>query len=163
MIRLGKNINSTILTVGGSLWKFDAYISAGVFISFFIAYYLDINHYAKFSPYVDPIMSIIMVLALIKPPLQAIWHNILDLVDANPDGDIEEILAILISQQSLQYAVANTNTIKIRRAGRQLFINVQYNITEQTQTIKELQQLNQELRHKIQKIYPNSNVDITMI
>ncbi len=65
-------IKSPIVAVDVKNWWIDTLISAGVAIAFFIAIVIEKTPYASLTPYVDPVVVIVLVLAMLPVP----WHII---------------------------------------------------------------------------------------
>lgn len=66
-------------------------------------------------------------------------HNIRDLLDASPSEEVKVEVNTLVRQHEAKHNLDDTSTIiRIRRAGRLLYIEVRFDITGQTRSIKDI-------------------------
>jgi cation diffusion facilitator family transporter len=121
--------SSTILQANLLAYKIDLYISGGLFLSFLFAYLLKsfgLDFYAELA---DPIISIGLCLILVHEPITLFWESVCDLLDVNPNIELQAEVAGRINRFLIEECKQPGNVkIKLRKAGRKYFVIAHYRI-----------------------------------
>ncbi len=134
--RTGKIVNSSILTANGWGWYLDGLFSFGICAGFTLGFILKVLNYGNLSHYVDPVMTLILVSIIISHPLKTIKHHILELVDASPGEDVEKSVLEAAERLKRKYGISNINRIRLRKAGRKVFIELLFSLKEKENIAK---------------------------
>ncbi len=134
--RKGKIVNSSILTENGWGWYLDGLFSFGICAGFTLGLILKTLNCGNLSHYVDPVMTIILVLIIISHPLKTIKRHILELVDASPGEDIEESVREVTERLKQKHGLSDIKRIRLRKAGRKVFIELIFSLKEKEATAK---------------------------
>ena len=123
-------VDSPLLKTEALTWGIAAIESIGVLAGFAVAWVLEHQpnpELQKFAPYVDPVMAVILSLAILKEPLKTYWESSSDLLDASFQSDtvkqIRERVAAVLAQR---YPLISLHAVRLRRAGRKLFVHVEF-------------------------------------
>ncbi len=132
----GKIVNSSILDANGLGWYLDGLFSFGICAGFTTGSILKTLNYGDLSHYVDPVMTLILVSIIISHPLKTIKHHILELVDASPGEDVEKDVREIAERLKRKYGISNINRIRLRKAGRKVFIELIFSLKEKENIAK---------------------------
>lgn len=121
-----KRSASNMLELASLHWYSDILMSFGICIGFLCGILLDHFGYSKISPYVDPVMAIILALFLIKIPLRNLMHSVLDLLDAAPGGHIlDKVKKVVDMYVPKSFGVYR---VRVRKAGQKVFLDICFNV-----------------------------------
>jgi len=113
---------SQMLKAAGLHWTTDTALSFCVAAGFCFGILLQNLGYAKITPYVDPVMAIMLALFFIFPPIKDLTHNVLELLDAAPMEDIRHKINTVVDQHKPR-AIA-VHRLRLRKAGPKVFVDV---------------------------------------
>ena len=127
-----KRIKSSFLQAAAAQWVSNLYETMGIITGFVVAYLM--QHHAnptiaKFAPYTDPVMAIILSLLILKIPVKLYKESLIDLLDANPGKDISsEIMSYTKNELKEKFNLQSKIEIKLRKAGRGMFLVLFFNV-----------------------------------
>ncbi len=129
-IRAAQNaVGSPLLKTEALTWGIAAIESVGVLAGFAVAWVLEHQSGSGLqwlAPYVDPVMAIILGIAILKEPLKTYLESYADLLDANFQSDImqqvRKQVATVLAQRCPR---VQFGAVRLRRAGRKLFVHVE--------------------------------------
>ncbi|MBU0880816.1 MAG: cation diffusion facilitator family transporter [Candidatus Omnitrophica bacterium] len=120
--RLSRRTGSAMLHAATLHWYMDTALSFGVCFGFICGLLLHRMGFLKMTPYVDPVMAIILALILIGIPVKTVMRNILELLDAAPgDNSYNRIKKVVDTRKPKSLGVHRMRT---RKAGEKIFIDV---------------------------------------
>jgi len=119
---IGRKTNSQMIKASSSHWFLDTVLSFGICLGFCIALILRNSAWSNITPYIDPVMAILLALFFISSPIRGGLHNIFELLDAAPPSDVNAKIRKVVSQYSS--GLLTTNRLRIRKAGQKVFIDV---------------------------------------
>jgi len=152
-------VDSPILKTEALTWGIAAIESIGVLIGFAIAWALE--HQSQpalkgIAPYIDPLMAIILSLAMLKEPLQTYWESCADLLDANFQSGItkkvREKVTTVLRQNDHSIPL---HGVRLRRAGRKLFVHVEFAPPKEF-TLAQLDSLQSEIEKAVRNVCPET-------
>lgn len=115
--------DSALLKSQVVLWAIDGLESLFLGLAFLVGIWLKKTAYAWFVPYIDPVLVFVLVMMIIREPIKLFKENFADLLDASPRKKIKDQVHVLIESVILQNHLSiNLKDIRLRRAGRKLFI-----------------------------------------
>lgn len=121
--RQSKRTKSQIVAVDAKNWWIDAVISAGVALAFSIAVLVEMTPYAFIAPYVDPVVVIVLVLAMLPVPWMIIRDNWRQIVSRSVDpsclAEIEERLEAVRAETPWR-----DQCLRVVREGRLLYVHL---------------------------------------
>ncbi len=113
---------SAMLKTASLHWMLDTFMSFGVCIGFFFGIVLKHLGYSNITPYIDPVMAIILALAFMRMPFKEMTHNMLELLDAAPEHDIRAKVKNIVEQYKPKSL--GVHRLRIRKAGQRIFVDV---------------------------------------
>lgn len=138
------------------VWKLDVIASIGVAIAFFAQLLLQKTTLAGITPYIDPIVAIIMALLLMIEPIKMIILSIKELILFAPKEEIMEEIREIIEKQmkSSRYQLQFLDVIQ---TGRKTWVEIYISSESDLISMTELDQIRHcikgELKVKFDQIY----------
>lgn len=120
--RIATRTGSSMLDSVALHWRMDTTQSFGICLGFIFGFISQRSGYVKITPYVDPVMAIILALIFIAAPVKTILHNILELLDAVPRGDVCERIKKVLDMHKPEYLFIQR--VRARKAGEKIFLDV---------------------------------------
>ncbi|MBB6460266.1 cation diffusion facilitator family transporter [Flammeovirga kamogawensis] len=115
-----KKIPSPILKVETTNWLMDTLLTAGMGVSFLVASFLK-DTYPEIISYVDPIITIILMLSILKMPYKTIKESVSELVLMEASEEItDRVHSILKRHESTDEVV--THQKSVTKTGREVYI-----------------------------------------
>jgi len=158
MKRVGRRCNSKILLADCQLWIIEGVISLGVFVAFGLSAYISSTHWKGYSAYVDPITCIILATCLVIKPIIIIRESFYDLVDASP-MELKDKIVSIASVCAVEHQLKGVKSVKIRNAGRQLFVIVHF-LADKSLMLDSTETVEQKIVAKVLEAHPE--VDVTV-
>ncbi|MDD3089136.1 MAG: cation diffusion facilitator family transporter [Candidatus Omnitrophica bacterium] len=120
--RLAERTGSAMLKVAGLHWHMDTVLSFGICFGFFIGLTLERMGYHRITPYVDPVMAMVLALSLVRDPIKTVTHNVLELLDAAPRGNVHGRVRKVVD--TCGNGSLGVHRIRARKAGEKIFLDV---------------------------------------
>lgn len=146
-------------------WYYDLLCTLTLLIGFIISYAIEksLDAYLQhLSVFVDPIMSIFVILLIITKPFFLFRENLGDILDRKPNEPFIEDLILEIMKQSTEELCMNIDIeyVKLRRAGRAYFCHIKYRVDNQV-TLQEITLFNENVKEKVEHKLPHFHMDLT--
>ncbi len=148
--KVSRYVCSSVLKTSSSHWFIDAAFSLGMFLGFLAGAVLGRLGFTRITPYVDPVMAILLALLLVRIPLLSIPAHIRELLDAVPSAGIQEKIRELACQQGSD--VLEIERVRVRKAGRKLFLDVCLLVSGEL-TVRQARLLAENLERRLIKEY----------
>jgi cation diffusion facilitator family transporter len=157
-----RKTKSEILKAESISWTLDVLISAAVLVVFSMSIWLKNTQYRFLIPYLDPSITIILILSFVYQPIKLIKSGIFDLLlAAPPKKSIKEIKEKLIGNK-LKYGFTE---IKLHAAkiGRTTCIEIicSYDKNFEIKTMKTLDALKNEIKTEVENYSQNLEVKVS--
>jgi cation diffusion facilitator family transporter len=119
---IAKRTNSAMLKSASLHWRVDTVLSFGVCAGFLFGFILQVSGFNKITPYIDPVIAIILAVFLIQSPIKAISHSVLELLDAVPGEDIRSrVRKVVELYKPKSFGV---HRLRTRKAGEKIFVDI---------------------------------------
>jgi predicted Co/Zn/Cd cation transporter (cation efflux family) len=118
-----KKLNSSLLLAESSAWMLDTALCIGAFLAFSLSIPLKHSQYSHFIPYIDPVITIIIILLIMIEPFKLIRSGVLDLLLAAPPPSKLAAMELKLGPIGISYGFKRID-IFASKAGRVLFITV---------------------------------------
>ncbi|SDH65662.1 cation diffusion facilitator family transporter [Alteribacillus bidgolensis] len=146
-----KQGNSEFVKAEAAQWLMDTILSGAVLIGFVIALLLKQTTFAFLTPYVDPIMVLIISLYFLKVPFQMLIKNAKELLWMAPSAQIQLQITQAVQETKEKYNIFEDFT-RVTKVGKTIFIEIDFVLGEHTsiQTVDEFDRVREELYQKLQ-------------
>jgi cation diffusion facilitator family transporter len=132
--RIARQTHSAMLKAASLHWMTDTVLAFGISLGFLIGLTLHNLGYTKLTPYVDPVMAIILALIFIQPALKAMTHNVLELLDAAPTEDIREKVKRVVDEHKPK--AFGVQSLRTRKAGERVFVEACFIVPDDLKVIE---------------------------
>ena len=134
--------NSAILKASGMHWHIDTILSFGVCGGFLLGLILHAAGFHNITPYVDPVMALLLSLILIKMPIKAIIYSVPELLDISPAEHIKSKIKEIVEIYSPKSF--GVHRLRARKAGERVFVDVCF-LVKPDMTIVQAEELSKSL------------------
>jgi cation diffusion facilitator family transporter len=153
--KAGHRTNSAMLRTASLHWHADTVLSFGVCAGFLCGLGLQILGYRNITPYVDPVMAILLALYFIQAPIKSIFHNVSELLDAVPPKDIRDrVKQVVDLYKPKSFGI---HRVRTRKAGERIFVDICFIVLPNI-TINEVEELANSFERDLKQHLPNSDV-----
>ena len=160
MRRCGRVWRSEVLLVDSHLWVTEAIISAAICLAFGFGLLTGKSEtWEKYTNYIDPVTCILISFFLISQPARIIWGSFKDMLDACPEDDVKDRITGLLDGCSRGYSIGPMDWMRLRKAGRRLFLTACFTVPED-QNMKKMSSIRDEIVKKIKLSEPDIDVCI---
>ena len=158
----GKTKSEIILTESIN-WMLDALISIVVLFGFLLSIWLKNTKYSFLIPYLDPGITIILIISFIYQPIQLIKSGLFDLLRmAPPQKFIDDIRARLMSNRyNYGFVDISVNAAKIGRT-KCIEIICFYDKEFEIKTIEDLDSLKNQIKKDVENYSHNLDVRVSL-
>jgi len=153
--RLGILTNSHMIKAAGWHWMTDTALSFGMCAGFFLGLLLHRMGNTTITPYLDPVMAILLAIFFIQAPLRGIAHNILELLDAVPSEELRSKVRKVV--EDYRPRISSVHRIRARKAGEKIFVDVGFKVSSHM-TISQSEDLSLDFEKDLKKELPHCDI-----
>lgn len=156
--QISRRHNSPVLIAEAHSWLNDTLLSIAVLIAFLLTFILEKTPAAFFIPYIDPGITLLLILFLIPGLIRQFFSNLRELLVAAPSIEVQEELERVISPYIEKHGFLDFQTYSTKR-GRNLYIIVHIYMKKDS-TVRRLDKIRKEMIRDIRKFWNHSDTDI---
>jgi len=119
--RAAKRLRSPLLEVDSKNWAIDGLLSGVVAVVFVLALLLGRSRFAYVVPYVDPVLVIVLVVAIIAVPIRTIRDGLREILAFAPETAIQEDVRRRVASAIEDLPLANSH-VRMMKVGRFLYV-----------------------------------------
>ena len=159
--RIAKRIESPLLEVDVKNWTLDGFINTGVGLAFLTAMVLTGTRWEFLVPYADPVLLVLLVLALVWVPLKTVLENVGELLQVAPVMEVQKEV-----KERFDNAIAGVpvekSYVRMVKIGRffyclcQLIMPASYRI----QRVKDLDEIRGRIAAGLEGVHPRLVLDV---
>jgi predicted Co/Zn/Cd cation transporter (cation efflux family) len=159
--RVAKDVESPLVKVGADNWLMGGLLSLGVGVAFVVAIVVQGTRFESIVPYVDPVLVVIMVLAMIAVPVRVVRDSIGELLMIAPEPalqkDVDERLRSAAADLGFDRTVA-----RMVRVGRTFYVHAHVIVPPEFRLtrIAELDTLRSKIGAALNDAHPNLAVEL---
>ena len=159
--KAAREIESPLIKVGADNWLMGALLSLGVGVAFVVAIAVQGTRWEWIVPYVDPVLVVIMVLAIIPVPVKVILDSVGEMLMIAPEPtvqkDIEERLRMAAGELGFDRTVA-----RMVRVGRTFYVHAHVIVPPDFRLtrVAELDAMRSRMGAVLEDAHPNLAVEI---
>lgn len=154
---------SPLIATDAKNWLLNALISSGVLATFIGLWLIEGTALERYSPYVDPALVLLIVLALIGVPIRMAWASLMELLNRAPAGVTEEVRdAITDATSSLPVMELFVRVIqpgRTRLVAAHVVLPPDYTVT----SIAHLDEVRLEAQTALQRLHPTTFLDLVFV
>jgi cation diffusion facilitator family transporter len=119
--RAAKRLGSPLLEVDSHNWLIDGLLSGVVAVVFALALILGRTRFAYVVPYVDPVLVIVLILAIMAVPIRTIRAGVREILAFAPDPSIQNDVRRRVNGAIADLPLA-TSHVRMMKVGRFLYV-----------------------------------------
>jgi len=132
--RVSIKTHSAMLKVSSLQLFLDTFLSLAMCIGFAFGLIMQERGFYRITPYVDPVMALILAVLFIWAPLKSIKYSVRELLDAAPAKNIrEQVERIVERHKAKSFGIYS---VRVRKAGEKIFLDVAFLIHGHTTTLQ---------------------------
>jgi cation diffusion facilitator family transporter len=161
--KAGKS-GSGLLKVEAVEWMVDSVLSFGILVGFIIALLIRNSQWSPLTPFVDPLLLIIITALALPAPVKIMLSNLREMIDMAPPepfvSDIEKLLDEATSDIEL-----DDYEFRIMKHGRDTFILVHLMVSDEFKfnTISDLDKIRERIEEHMHSFEPEIIMEIVFI
>jgi cation diffusion facilitator family transporter len=153
--RVSHKTHSAILKVSSLHWFIDGLFSFSLALGFLFGLYVHKIGLTHITPYVDPVMALILAVIFMWTPVKLIKLNISQLLDAAPIEEVRNNIEEIVEKHKAK--AFGIHSIRARRAGEKVFLDVCFEIHGHT-TMIDAQRFTESFEKDIAAKFPKYDV-----
>jgi len=136
-------------------WLADTALSFGVCAGFCLGFLMQTLGYDTITPYIDPVMAIILAVFLMFMPIKGGMHSLFELLDASPAADVSGKINEVIDRY--RHKFSGIDRLRIRKAGLKLFVDICF-LVGQDCTVAQVGALADGFEREVKEEIPDSDI-----
>lgn len=158
--KVARQVESPLVKVGADNWLMGGLLSLGVGIAFVVAIAVQGTRWESVVPYVDPVLVVIMVLAMIAVPVKVVLDSIGELLMIAPEPgvqkDVDERLRAAAGELGFDRTV-----VRMVRVGRTFYVHAHVIVPPEFRLsrVAELDALRSKIGAALKDAHPNLAVE----
>lgn len=160
IFKLAKKSSSPAVKAEGVHYALEGVISAAIAGAFIAAIFLDRTPFARFEPYIDPSVTVLVSLLISLPSIKLTKQAFLNLLDASIEDPSKMEAVVRLAQNSDHYC--NFKDLKTRSAGHKKFVEVTL-ILPKDMSFSKAHDVVSGIRGEIEAGIPDSEVTVLMV
>lgn len=158
---MSRKISSPTVSAEILGWRLDVAYSLGMSFAFFIAGQLKYTPLAFLSPYFDQIIALLVMLFMLPESIKMLAETFRELLLFSPDQQTVDKIKELSAEIFADYSFLPV-FYDIARTGRKMWVAIYFQVEADTVSVKQLQEANQRLNHKISREFPEASCEIIL-
>jgi cation diffusion facilitator family transporter len=162
--RAAKKTGSPLIEVEVHTWRIDAIMSLGVLAAFATAFFADRTQWSYLVDYVDPVLVIVLVLAVISTPIRIVLDGLGELLGVAPEETVQRDVEQRFDELLKGYPVVKT-VLRMQKVGRvsYLLAHVVVEPDFPLGSVEDLDRLRRRIAAGIQEVHPSWIVDTVFV
>jgi predicted Co/Zn/Cd cation transporter (cation efflux family) len=159
-----KSLRSDLVKVDAHTWLIDGVLSASILLGFIIAYGLEHYGFAGYAPYVDPLLLVVLGLAILPIPCKIMLDSLKEVIGKAPPEAVTAVIEKKL-KQSLSTVPYKHIEVRISKSGRDIYLLVHIIVYESfsVATVRELDNIRKESEAAMREWNPSIIMDILFI
>lgn len=141
------------------VWKLDVMGSIGVSLAFFAQVILQKTKISFITPYIDPVVAIIMSLLLIVEPVKMIGKSLKELVLFAPNKEIMDAIRVVV-ENNIKDKIYKLEFLDVIQTGRKTWIEVYISSDNDTISISDLSIIQNSIKSELRILFDQVYVEI---
>ena len=160
----GKHLLSDLVKVDSHTWMIDGVLSASILFAFILAYALELTEYRTLSPYVDPVLLIILGSAMLPVPFKILRESLNEVINKAPPEAISAVIEKKFKKTLADVPYEHVE-VRISKRGRDVYLLVHIIVDDAFSfaTISELDEIRLKCEAEMREWDPAIIMDILFI
>jgi cation diffusion facilitator family transporter len=148
LLYLSRKYTSMTIQAELYMWRVDVFSSLGVALAFLLTWALNQSRYAGLTPYLDPVIAIVLTCFLLVEPVRLINQNIHSMLLLAPPKDVmDEVREI--STKALSEYDYELKFLDVIQTGRKTWVELYIDSGSSRLDLRELHEARNEIREQL--------------
>lgn len=154
-------LHSLLVDLDAFNWRVNALISAAVAAAFIVAFVLQDTPWSAVAVYVDPVLVLLLVLGIMKFPIDIVRHGVFQLLLAVPDPELQAKCSAQLDTV-LHRPSYKRVSVRMSQVGRLLYIQVQVLVGDGDgpQSLDDQDRVRSRIASALKGLHPELVVDV---
>ena len=159
--KVAREVESPLVAVGADNWLMGGLLSVGVGAAFVVALVAQGTRWEPIVPYVDPVLVVIMVLAMIWVPVRVVFDSVGELLMIAPEPDVQKDVDERLRAAAAELGFERT-VVRMVKVGRAFYLHAHVIVPSdfRLSRIAELDAMRAKLGAALADAHPNLSVEI---
>jgi cation diffusion facilitator family transporter len=151
---------SPLLDVDAKNWLIDTVVNTGIGIAFLSAMFLEGSQWSSAVPYVDPLLTTVLVVVMIRIPARMIQDNLGEMLQAAPTPPVQTEVRERFDQTVRGLAFERTR-IRMLKVGRFMYLLIHILVPAgfSVSRVEELDDIRQRIADGLEGVHPRLFID----
>ncbi|WP_026375964.1 cation diffusion facilitator family transporter [Aestuariibacter salexigens] len=118
-----KNIRSDLIAVDSRTWFIDGVLSASILCAFALAYGIQHTAFAHYAPYVDPVLLIVLGVAMLPIPGRILLDSLNEVINKAPPESVSRVIEKKLKKTLVDVPYEHVE-VRISKRGRDVYLLV---------------------------------------
>ncbi|WP_100657973.1 cation diffusion facilitator family transporter [Alteromonas flava] len=123
MKRKGRHLRSDLVVVDAQTWFIDGVLSASILLGFVLAFVLEQLSLSKYSPYVDPLLLMVLAVFMLPIPLRILKESLNEVINKAPPEAVSALIEKKL-KKTLSDVPYEHVEVRISKCGRDVYLLV---------------------------------------
>jgi predicted Co/Zn/Cd cation transporter (cation efflux family) len=150
--------------VDSHTWFIDGVLSASILVAFILAYGLEFTEFQRFAPFVDPVLLIILGLAMLPVPGKILRDSLNEVINKAPPEAVSKVIEKKLKKTLADVPYEHVE-VRISKRGRDIYLLVHIIVDDafSIATISELDEIRLKCESEMREWEPAIIMDILFI
>ena len=118
-----KPLRSDLVAVEAHTWFVDGVLSASILLGFAIAYVIEQTRFAEYASFIDPVLLIILGLAILPVPFKIMLDSLKEVINKAPPESVTAVIEKRLKQTLIAVPYQHVE-VRISKSGRDIYLLV---------------------------------------
>jgi predicted Co/Zn/Cd cation transporter (cation efflux family) len=118
-----KPLRSDLVAVEAHTWFVDGVLSASILLGFAIAYGIEQTRFAEYASFIDPVLLIILGLAILPVPFKIMLDSLKEVINKAPPESVTAVIEKRLKQTLIAVPYQHVE-VRISKSGRDIYLLV---------------------------------------
>ena len=162
--RKGKQCKSGLLQVDVTEWIIDGMLSFGILAGFAVGYFLQQTHWSYVTPYVDPVLLIVITVFALPIPIKILLNNMREIILMAPPESLVDKIELELEKATADIPL-NDIEYRVMKHGRATFLLVHLMVSDafHFNTVADLDNIREKIDDHMLRFNPEIVMEILFI
>lgn len=115
---------SDLLVADAAAWRISSTLGGGMVVTFAVILVLSSTEWSDAVPYVDPVMVLVICVALVRPPVEMVRVGFVELLEGRPPTAVEAAVENAVDE-TFAARGAEPSVVRMTKVGQKVYVEVE--------------------------------------
>ena len=159
--RAAKRTGSPLLNADAENWLVNGAISSAVLLAFISVFVIQQTRYSHWTPYIDPLLVLTVVMISISVPIRMAWKALMELLNRAPSPAVVESVEAAVTESLKELPVVES-FVRVLQPGRTRMVSVHLVLPRDypVSGLPELDAIRAEVQTALEQLHKPTIVDV---